>query len=142
MMHWSVRYVGIPWLIGGRNVDEGLDCWGLVRYVYGCEFKITLPEYPTKGKLADCGLVMESELNGVSWVRTADPCDGDGIALGRNPREFEHVGIYINADGVPSVLHTARKASSAIQSLQYMRETGFPNIVFYRHPQRVLPKLW
>lgn len=39
------KYIGIPHIDGGRDIETGLDCWGLVRYFYNDEFGIELPEY-------------------------------------------------------------------------------------------------
>ena len=35
------RYVGKPWVSGGRGPDE-FDCWGLVKYVMANEYDINL----------------------------------------------------------------------------------------------------
>lgn len=43
-MSWAPAYCGIPWLAGGR-ARAGLDCWGLVRLVYGERLGIDLPTY-------------------------------------------------------------------------------------------------
>lgn len=44
------KYVGIPWLMGGRDVEDGLDCWGFVRYFYDEEMGIVLPRYDGTSK--------------------------------------------------------------------------------------------
>ena len=36
---WQNKYVGIPYKDNGRDLD-GMDCWGLARYVYNKEFNI------------------------------------------------------------------------------------------------------
>lgn len=45
------KYVGIPWKMGGRNKEEGLDCWGLVREFYKNELGVFLPAYESYSKL-------------------------------------------------------------------------------------------
>lgn len=44
-MRHLVKYIGHPYVVGGRSFEEGLDCWGLCREFYKGEFGIDLPEY-------------------------------------------------------------------------------------------------
>ena len=41
-----MEYVGIPYKKQGINPEEGLDCYGIVRYVLGTEKGLILPEEP------------------------------------------------------------------------------------------------
>jgi probable lipoprotein NlpC len=42
--HWSARYIGLPWVPGGRSFD-GADCYGLATLVYREELGIELRSY-------------------------------------------------------------------------------------------------
>lgn len=39
------KYLNIPHVKGGRDIKNGLDCWGLIVYFYKEEFGINLPTY-------------------------------------------------------------------------------------------------
>ncbi len=42
MYAWTQKYVGIPFLSGGRN-EGGVDCYGLVRLILNNEYGYNLP---------------------------------------------------------------------------------------------------
>lgn len=42
---WVNDYIGIPFDHGGRLKEQALDCWGLVRAVYGDLYDIKLPAF-------------------------------------------------------------------------------------------------
>lgn len=41
---WA-KWIGIPYKCGGRDIKQGLDCYGLVVEIYKQELGITLPKY-------------------------------------------------------------------------------------------------
>lgn len=134
MMHWSEEYVGIPWKTGSRDISEGLDCWGLLRYFYQKHFDITLSEHPVPtGYIAKGEHVVSEELATGEWheVLEGKLQDGDAVVYGKG-KDFSHVCIYVDLP-VPSVIHTARKALSTIVSLKEMKARGWDNVKAYRH---------
>ena len=95
-MSWTNQYIGIPYKLNGRN-REGLDCWGLVRMVYGEQFNVSLPalnqqyEHPTDADgfgdayelaLPEWREVDEPQEFDVYWCRIAGIECHTGIALG------------------------------------------------------------
>lgn len=42
---WYKNYVHAQFLDGGRNMHDGVDCWGLICVIYKQELGITLPSY-------------------------------------------------------------------------------------------------
>jgi cell wall-associated NlpC family hydrolase len=76
------RFVGIPYLWGGNNVVEGMDCSGFVRAVYNL-----------------CGVNIprnsQEQFRAGENVGKADLKDGDLIFFGTSEEAINHVGIYV-----------------------------------------------
>lgn len=75
------EYVGLPWLVGGRD-RGGIDCYGLLVLVFREKFNIDLPLMPTFEPWQEIAIGSEH--------------DGDGILL-RGGRSPFHVGIVAGA---------------------------------------------
>lgn len=45
MEYWWDKYIGLPFLNKGRDKEEGLDCWGLLRLVHRDMLGVTHPSY-------------------------------------------------------------------------------------------------
>lgn len=85
--------VGIPFVDGGRT-PQGLDCWGLVRYIYQ-QRGVQLPNYPIDPKNRDA--VHQALVKGAasSWEKVEQPQEGDVVLLELAIRCANHVGVYI-----------------------------------------------
>ena len=134
-MTWPEKYLGIPWLSGGRVLERGLDCWGLLRHIYYVEFDIELSEHAVPiGTLATGDSLIEHEKETHAWFEIDDVTPGDVVALG-NAGGFSHVGVYVEVPE-PSIIHIARDRTSCIASLRTLVRQGFHRIKYYRHVDR------
>lgn len=125
-MHWSERYVGMPY------VEGDADCAALAarvqREVFGRA--IGLPA-DRAGTLR--GLTRQIEdLRADYAERTDAPADGDGVLMiGRG--RLDHIGLYCLIDGTPWVLHAMRNAGAVVlHRLSVIDEQGLRVEGFYR----------
>ena len=103
------KLVGIPFKHKGRDIKDGVDCWGLVLEVYkqsGIILKDPVPDYPEDWHLTKKeNYFLENyhkqwmKLNGVPLHLL------DVVLFGGDPEFPVHVGIYI---GENKILHSAR----------------------------------
>ena len=124
MYSWTQKYVGIPFVSGGRDYDC-CDCYGLVRLILNDEYQIQLPalnsDYSdalnceqTKNLFKEyvpviCGTKIENpEEKAVCLVRTRG-----GLCT--------HVGIYAG-DGF--IIHTRNKTGAVCERLSSPFLTG------------------
>jgi probable lipoprotein NlpC len=100
MSHWSSRYIGLPWLAGGRSF-KGSDCYGLAWLVYREELGIELRSY-------DDGYVTAEEREEIAeliaggmargpWreVEISDAREFDGVII-RRGGFASHIGIVVS----------------------------------------------
>ena len=80
------RYLGVRYLWGGNNPDDGFDCSGFVQYVYA-QIGVKLPHYAAT-QYATTQRIDGSELEPGDLVFFEPRADGPG-----------HVGIYVG-DGI------------------------------------------
>lgn len=79
----AVDFLGTRYQRGGNNVEQGLDCSGLVRLVFKDALNVTLPR--TAAEISRSGEKIEqSELQ-----------PGDLVFYNTLKRGFSHVGIYL-----------------------------------------------
>ena len=129
-MHWAEKYVGRPWVAGGRGPDA-FDCWGLFRWIqrhhYGCE----VPEVPVDaGDLRGIVQTFNGHPERRRWERVHVPCDGDGVLM-RRSRHPVHVGIWLDVDG-GGVLHCAQGIGVVFQKSADLVLGGWRIEGFYR----------
>jgi cell wall-associated NlpC family hydrolase len=82
----ALSLLGIRYKYGGDSPDSGLDCSGLVRYVFKQARDRDLPR--TAQEISRLG----------SKVNTVDLQPGDLVFYNTLRRRFSHVGIYLGSD--------------------------------------------
>jgi cell wall-associated NlpC family hydrolase len=131
-MHWSAKYIGMPYEPGARGHHGSVDCWGLLYWVYAREFNILLPLYP--GLTIDYGLhparVMQSEVV-QNWKEITTPFDGAAVAMSHKD-VIHHVGIYASSDP-DRVIHSWDFHPVVAETLRGIKIKGIKTVTFYRH---------
>lgn len=115
------KYVGVPFLIGGRTL-KGIDCWGLVIAVYA-EAGISVPDF-------DSGFFSKQEI--LRAIRDGEQYLVDEIP---EPEKFclvgdsvkGHIGLWLNGN----VLHASRTMGVVLQGIDTFRHF-YPASRFYR----------
>ena len=80
---FALSLVGIDYRFGGDSPEHGLDCSGLIRYVFQQVTGVTLPR--TAQELSRMG----------EKVRAEDLAPGDLVFFNTRRFAFSHVGIYL-----------------------------------------------
>lgn len=110
-----VKYLGIPWKDGGRNENEGLDCWGFVRYYYEKEKNVILPKYEgvssTEIPKSDCSDFIVNSFTYKLFDQVNDPI-ADDICLFTVGGDVLHVGIVIDSK---KMIHASRITGTVIE---------------------------
>lgn len=83
---FALSLVGIDYRYGGESPDRGLDCSGLIRYVFQHVTGVTLPR--TAKELSRIG----------KDISAADLEPGDLVFFNTRRFAFSHVGIYLGND--------------------------------------------
>ncbi|MEW9900156.1 C40 family peptidase [Chitinivorax sp. PXF-14] len=82
----ALALVGVTYKWGGKSPESGLDCSGLVRYVFGQSLQMALPHNALA--ISKLGETVEKE--------KLKP--GDLVFFNTLKRKFSHVGIYLGDD--------------------------------------------
>ena len=80
---YALGLIGVDYRYGGETPESGVDCSGLVRYVFQQVTGVTLPR--TSKELSRLG----------SKVASADLVPGDLVFFNTRRLPFSHVGIYL-----------------------------------------------
>lgn len=132
MMHWSRKYIGLKYEVGARG-PEKVDCWGLLRLVYGEVFGIELPLYEgitVSSALVQCKTFLESKEN---WIPVDRPFDGAAVAMSQKDI-FHHVGVWTESDG-GKIIHCWKAHNVIADTVRGLKFKGFKKIIFYKHRQ-------
>lgn len=130
-MNWTARYVGIPFIDGGRT-SRGLDCWGLIRLAFLEECSIELPSYGEISALdlAKIAGMISKETMHSPWIPVQkESLHAFDVAVMFRRRYPVHVGLMVSSK---EMLHVYEKASTVRVPLT-SPTVAYPRIHFYRH---------
>lgn len=129
--HWAARYVGKPWVSGGRGPDS-FDCWGLLHWVQRAEFGRELPSYPIPpAQKLRVTATMERAAASGEWELLSVPREGCAVGMSHH-RKFHHVGCYTEADG-GLVVHALEGKGVLAQPLARLRQDAWNRVEFFWH---------
>ena len=115
------NYVGIPYRDCGRDSEDGLDCYGLVRHVLEAEYGHDVPSYIGTYDSAEDSTsthrAIRRALGDGRWqkVRADDAREGDVALLWlTDPGRPSHIGVRVGPD---ALLHTRRATGAIVERL-------------------------
>ena len=91
---YALGLIGVDYKFGGTSPDRGLDCSGLVRYVFQQVTGVTLPR--TSQEISRMG----------QKIPVAELMPGDLVFFNTRRLQFSHVGIYL---GEGRFIHSPRQ---------------------------------
>ena len=115
-MHWAARYVGIPYIDGGRD-RSGLDCWGVLQLVYRDQLGVELPGYGdiSARDLRRVAREIGSAAQMWPWSEAPEPRELDVVVMAAPGRRFPaHVGIVLQGG---QLLHSEAASGCCIVPL-------------------------
>jgi len=81
----AIGLVGVPYRLGGNDVDNGFDCSGFTRHLYQTHLGIMLPRRSQE----------QAEADGFVDVPPYEWQAGDLVFFNTLQRRNSHVGIYV-----------------------------------------------
>ena len=103
----AMNFVGVPYQRGGSSFENGFDCSGFTRHIFGLSLGLVLPR-----RVDD-----QAGAEGLVSVPASDLRPGDLVFFNTLKRTFSHVGIYVG-DG--RFIHAPRSGSEVrIEDMRY-----------------------
>ncbi|MEO8565858.1 MAG: C40 family peptidase, partial [Betaproteobacteria bacterium] len=107
---YALGLIGVDYRYGGNSPEHGLDCSGLVRYVFQEVVGVTLPR--TAREMARLG----------GRVAPGDLKAGDLVFFNTRSSPFSHVGIYVGDDRFIHAPHRGGEVEIVTMSQRYWQE--------------------
>ena len=131
-MHWATKYIGIPWVFGGRDL-KGFDCYGLFKYIEENDFNLSLLEididtYNYKNVLLEFDQAKEFS----NWKIVDSPQEGDAAVLTKS-RYPNHIGVCIDSDGIKGLIHCIEHTGVVFNDFLALKRLGWGISNYYRH---------
>lgn len=107
---YAFGLISVDYRFGGNNPESGLDCSGMVSYIYQNSLGLKLPH--NAAKMATLG----------KEVGSTDLRPGDLVFFNTMNRPYSHVGIYIGDDRFIHAPHTNGKIEVASLKNRYFAQ--------------------
>jgi cell wall-associated NlpC family hydrolase len=107
---YALGLIGVDYRYGGDNPEHGLDCSGLVRYVFQEVVGVTLPR--TAREMARLG----------GRVAPGDLKAGDLVFFNTRSSPFSHVGIYLGDNRFIHAPHRGGEVEIVTMSQRYWQQ--------------------
>jgi cell wall-associated NlpC family hydrolase len=107
---YALGLIGVDYRYGGNSPEHGLDCSGLVRYVFQEVVGVTLPR--TAREMARLG----------GRVAPGDLKAGDLVFFTTRSSPFSHVGIYLGDDRFVHAPHRGGEVEIGTMSQRYWQQ--------------------
>jgi cell wall-associated NlpC family hydrolase len=107
---YALGLIGVDYRYGGNSPEHGLDCSGLVRYVFQEVVGVTLPR--TAREMARLG----------GRVAPGDLKAGDLVFFNTLSSPFSHVGIYLGDDRFIHAPHRGGEVEIVTMSQRYWQQ--------------------
>lgn len=141
---WHEKYIGIPFQEKGRHdVDKGLDCYGLVRFVLDKEHSIRLPSFVQDYSSTNEGKTIERKLltEATNWLDVPRNTEQEfDVAIMRGIYRTNgsiqaanlHVGLIAYRG---ALLHVEQGAETVLEMYFKNRMLSDRIISIHRHPE-------
>jgi len=107
---FALGLIGVEYRYGGETPDRGLDCSGLIRYVFQQVTGVTLPR------------TAKEQSNVGTRVELADLRVGDLVFFNTRRFAFSHVGIYLGDDRFIHAPRRGREVEVTTLSASYWQK--------------------
>lgn len=120
---WLESYVGLNFKSHGRTIDEGVDCYGLVRLIFAERFGTLLPRFLEE---------TEKERSPVKL----EPADKPGKAalIFIRDRGAPHIGFVIDGQ---HMIHTTPKTGSVVERYNSPKYRHKIEAIYNVEPRRI-----
>ncbi len=130
-MHSNFAHIiGTPFKNRGRNIATGLDCWGLVMYVFEL-YGIPLPDFDADAfQYAENDKTVIEGIQSRKWEIVWYDMASDVplvVVMKMHPKYIAHVGVYVG-DG--RILHTTAGTGAILSKITTLQRRI---VGFYRY---------
>ena len=119
--------VGGKFVSGGRSVQAGMDCWGLVMEVYR-RYGAVVPDFSVGAfDYAIINALMDEAVGSSVWEKVDRPYDKDAplvVLMRMHPKLITHAGLYVGGN---RIIHTMKMTGVILSRIDGLKSriTGY-----------------